>query len=197
MGIIVERLNSMEKSYITEDKSKRTLVMVALLLFLGGVIFFVSRDQTFHFANKASEATTLDATQASQIVLLKYAEQGATGERIKMRVEVPHEFAFTPESIVSGTSSATKDTPQTFNFTQNEYICHSDMDDDHQMMGYETQLYQDAVSTNMDDQFYITFTSQNGKKYATTLSTAHVCTVLAKDAIQQVTPPTTIDVPTE
>jgi len=181
------------------ERSKRTLIIVVLVLFLGGLVYFVSKNQPVNFRNKAANAGKLDPSQTSKVMLLGYSEMNASGNRLKVRVQVPRDFAFTPDSVTAGGSEQTGTAvPQKVSLTHDVYQCHDGMEDtDNLMNGYETAMFDNNSATDLDTDYYVLFTDQNGNAYGGTFKLEHSCTVLGKDAVQQVSPPATNDLPRE
>ncbi len=190
-----EQLNQINQN----EKSKRTIIIVLLVLFLGGLVYFVSKSQPVNFRNKAAEAGKLDLSQASKVMLLGYSEMGVSENRLKVRVQVPDDFAFTPDTVTVGVSESNVNAiPQKVSTTQNAYQCHDDMEEaGHTMKGYETNMFVSNAGNDLDTDYYVLFTDLNGNKYASTFKLEHSCTVLGKDTVQQVSPPATNDLPKE
>jgi hypothetical protein len=179
-----------------KERSSRTLVIVALVLMLGGLVYFISQNQTVHFSNKAAGAAKLDESQVKQVMVLGYSQSLGTGATHKLRIEVPHAFAFVPQSVSVGTVNSSL-SPKKVSFTENAYECHDMGDPDHPMMGYETSIFTDSLGEDMDTKFYVTFTDAQGKQYEGTFDLEHSCTVFGKGSVQQISPPAVNDVPEE
>lgn len=187
----------METEFIDhKEQHKRTIVIVTLLVFMAGLVYAISRNQPLHFSNKAATITQLDESQSKQVMVLDYSEASAKSKTHKLRVEVPHSFSFTPESISIGLQNGSISS-QKLVVTENQYMCHDMGDPVHPMKAYETDIFNDSFDLNLDTVFSIIFTDPNGKQYESKFTLEHTCTVLGNDAVQVVTPPLTNNLPSE
>ena len=81
--------------------------------------------------------------------------------------------------------------------TRNPYECHHDVEDaTHATIDYVTDLFTDS-SIDLDSDYYVVFGDSSGKKYASSFKLEHLCTVLQKDSVQQVSPPAKNNLPFE